>query len=246
MDSQCLRAPRGLELTYTRNLYPDKRMFLLALQLPARDDALRLANAFCQHSWLCGGVFQYDVHDDLFDIVYPFSSPKRTTTATDLALLFSIFALGTYLDTSQPHDSVVASRYCNFARLALSFDDVVLHPTVGAVRAMASTRFFGCFFRSNKLEQHLLICAMSFLTLDFPPERKAAFRLEGVITQMCKTVRCSFSLLEVGLNVLQIGLLQPQTNAQLEHEISTTEKQQRSGLIVSTLSKTSLQASLTV
>lgn len=114
----------------------------LVAQLPERDTAFRVTSSYLSHlAWMVGGLINVDVYADLLEVVYPageLASPTSPASASDLALLFTILALGALvdLDTKFHTSTTVAWWYCGCARAALALDGVPCKPSLQAVRVL--------------------------------------------------------------------------------------------------------------
>ncbi|KAH7099662.1 hypothetical protein BKA62DRAFT_709074 [Auriculariales sp. MPI-PUGE-AT-0066] len=180
---------------------------LLASYLPSREAASDLVQCFSAHgAWLVSGLYGVDVWKDIFEPIYDFLArdprltqpdelpddnayyPSKTPTATDMALLFSILAIGVFFDDDveqdyRPPDATLAAWYASRARLGLAVDDVLAKPTFTAIRVL-----------------HCQTWLMHFLTVAYPPARRAVFTLQGLSSQMCKSLDLNFDDARLAIN----------------------------------------------
>ena len=114
----------------------------LAAQLPDRETAFRLTTAYLTHlGWMVGGLGHFDVYGDLLEVLYPIGgpiSPTGSVSATDMALLFTILAMGILVDLDNKPDSALAWWYCGCARAGLAIDEVPRKPSLQAIRVTVS------------------------------------------------------------------------------------------------------------
>ncbi|EJD36700.1 hypothetical protein AURDEDRAFT_117018 [Auricularia subglabra TFB-10046 SS5] len=142
--------------------------------IPSHADAQAMADSFYNSAaWMLAVIPRAEFERDLFDKVY---AGESTTTGAlgaisphDLALLVMLLAIGALADPRRARYDDDASNLYQMARIALSLDSVLDHPTVQAVRAI------------------LLMCWFLFM-VDHPGGVTISYNLLGLNAQLCHSL----------------------------------------------------------
>lgn len=146
---------------------------LLEALIPSHADAHAMADSFYSGAaWMLAVIPRAEFERDLFGKVYPGDGATGALgeiSPHDLALLVMLLAIGALVDPRRPRYGDEASNLYQVARIALSLDSVLDHPTVQAVRAI------------------LLMCWFLFM-VDHPGGVTISYNLLGLNAQLCHSL----------------------------------------------------------
>lgn len=114
---------------------------IIESHLPSYERAWQLAEIHLEHAaWIFRAVSPQQLKDEMLPIIYkrqaPLDAAHEYSGPHDLALLFTVFAMGALLDLDQEPYNAESVHYYNLAKAAISLQSIFDKPELVTIQAL--------------------------------------------------------------------------------------------------------------